>query len=89
VQPARGGRESPLLGHGEEVPELAQVHRARYRRRQEPGGRRVRPGLTGLWFYVTVQAVNHRVPRYEYLNGVVPRPVEQPVRSWLEAARYG
>ena len=32
VQPARGSGESPLLGHGEEVPELAQVHSARYRR---------------------------------------------------------
>jgi len=30
--------------------------------------------------------VNRRVPRYEYVNGVVARPVEQPVRSWLEAA---
>ncbi len=32
VQPARGSGEATLLGHGEEVPELAQVHRTRYRR---------------------------------------------------------
>ena len=32
VQPARGRGELPLLGHGDEVPELAQVHSARYRR---------------------------------------------------------
>ncbi len=87
VQPARGSGEAPLLGHGEEVPELAQVHRTRYRRRQGPGGRGVRPGLTGLWFYVTAHAVDRRVPRYDYLVGVLPRPVEQPVRSWPGSAR--
>jgi hypothetical protein len=56
VQPAGGGGEAPLLGHGEEVPELAQVHTTRYRRKC-PGSRRVRRGLTGLWFYVTARAV--------------------------------
>ena len=31
VQPAGGRGQASLLGHGEEVPELAQVHRTRYR----------------------------------------------------------
>jgi hypothetical protein len=38
VQPARGSGELPFLGHGEEVPEPAQVHGARYRRGRGPVG---------------------------------------------------
>ena len=41
VQPARGSGEAPLLGHGEEVPELAQVHRTTLPPEPGPGrGRR-------------------------------------------------
>ena len=88
VQPARGSGEAPLLGHGEEVPELAQVHRTRYRRDRDRAVERVRRRTHRPVVLRQGARGGPPRPRYEYLIGVVPRPVEQPVRSWLGAARY-